>query len=121
MPRTRIVGPGITLVLSLPLSAPLAAQMHHVDKPERVTRAVGVYEWTGDMLKPDAARLIPVSIFINNHFEDAGVFLAHPIPLALETGNLYSIQHSGDLVGSLDLDFARNLVDKRSAADDNPL
>ena len=95
--------------------------MHHVDKPQRVTRAVGVYEWTGDMLKPDAARLIPVSIFINNHFEDAGVFLAQPIPLALETGNVYAIQHSGDLVGTFDLDFARDIVDKRSSADDNPL
>ncbi len=113
----RILGPGVTLALALPLSA----QMHHVDKSQRVTRAVGVYEWTGDMLKPDAARLIPVSIFINNHFEDAGVFLAQPIPLALETGNVYSIQHSGDLIGSLDLDFARDIVDKRSTADDNPL
>ena len=113
----RILGPGVTLAFALPLSA----QMHHVDKSQRVTRAVGVYEWTGDMLKPDAARLIPVSIFINNHFEDAGVFLAQPIPLALETGNVYSIQHSGDLIGSLDLDFARDIVDKRSTADDNPL
>ncbi len=110
----RILGPWI-------IALPLAAQMHHVDKAQRVTRAVGVYEWTGDMLKPDAARLIPVSIFINNHFEDAGVFLAHPIPLALETGNVYLVQHSGDPIGSLDLDSARNLVDKRSTADDNPL
>jgi hypothetical protein len=109
------------LLLTLPLSAPLAAQMHHVDKAQRVTRAVGVYEWTGDMVKPDAARLIPVSIFINNHYEDAGVYLAHPIPLAVETGNVYAVQHSGDPIGSLDLDFARNIVDKRSIADDNPL
>ena len=109
-----ILGPWI-------IALPLYAQMHHVEKSERVTRAVGVYEWTGDMLKPDAARLIPVSIFINNHYEDAGVFLAHPIPLALETGNVYSVQHSGDTIGSLDLDSARNIVDKRSSADDNPL
>ncbi len=103
------------------LTLPLFAQMHHVEKAQRVTRAVGVYEWTGDMLKPDAARLIPVSIFINNHYEDAGVFLAHPIPLALETGNVYAVQHSGDPIGSFDLDSARNIVDKRSTADDNPL
>jgi hypothetical protein len=114
----RILGP---LFLTVPLCAPSAAQMHHVDKAQRVTRAIGVYEWTGDMLKPDAARLIPISIFINNHFEDAGVFLAHPIPLALETGNVYAVQHSGDTIGNVDLDFARNIVDKRSTADDNPL
>jgi len=117
MPARRILGPGLTLAIALPLSA----QIHHVDKPKQVTRAVGVYEWTGDILKPDAARLIPVSIFINGHYEDAGVFLAHPIPLAVETGNVYAIQHSGDPVGTLDLDFARNIVDKRSTADDNPI
>src|SRR5215469_3523768 len=114
----RILGP---CILALPLSAPLAAQMHHVDRPTQVTRAVGVYEWTGDMLKPDAARLIPVSIFINGHYEDGGVYLAHPIPLAVENGNVYNVQHAGDIIGSVDLDFARNIVDKRSAADDNPI
>lgn len=117
MSRTRIFGPSVTLALALPLSA----QMHHVDKPQHVTRAVGVYEWTGDLSKPDAARLIPVSIFINNHFEDAGVFLAQPVPLALETGNVYAVQRAGDTVGTLDLDFARDIVDRRSTADDNPL
>lgn len=121
MPRTRIVGPGITLALALPLSAPLAAQMHHVDKPERVTRAVGVYEWTGDIAKPEAARLIPVSIFINSRFQDAGVYLAEPVPFALQTGDVYEIQRSGSPIGTLDLDFARDIVDKRSNADDNPL
>jgi hypothetical protein len=109
----RILGPFI-------LALPLSAQMHHVDKPERVTRAVGVYEWTGDMAKPDAARLIPVSIFINNRYEDAGVYLAKPIPLAVETGNVYAVQRAGDIIGNVDLDFARNIIDKRTG-DDNPL
>lgn len=113
----RILGPCLTLGVSLPLSA----QMHHVDKPQRVTRAVGVYEWTGDLSKPDAARLIPVSIYINNHFEDAGVYMAQPIPFALETGNVYEVERSGNAIGTLDLDFARDVVDKRSTADDNPL
>jgi hypothetical protein len=121
MPRLRILGPSVTLALALPISAPLAGQIHHVDRPQRVTRAVGVYEWTGDLAKPDAARLIPVSIFTSNQFQDAGVFLAQPVPLALETGTVYALQHSGDVFGTLDLDFARDIVDKRSSADDNPL
>lgn len=107
--------------LALLLPAPLLAQMHHVDKPQRVTRALGVYEWTGDLAKPDAARLIPVSIFIDSHFEDAGVYLAQPVPLAVETGNVYAIQRSGDPIGTVDLDFARNVVDRRDVADDNPI
>lgn len=117
MLRTRILGPCITAALALPLSA----QMHHVDKPKHVTRAVGVYEWTGDLAKPDAARLIPVSLYMDGRFQDAGVFLAQPIPLALETGTVYAIQRAGDLMGTLDLDYARDVVDKRSNADDNPL
>ncbi|HZQ44709.1 MAG TPA: hypothetical protein VFA99_15755 [Acidobacteriaceae bacterium] len=121
MLRTRILGPCITAALTLPLSAALRAQMHHVDKPQHVTRAVGVYEWTGDLTKPDAARLIPVSLYMDGHFQDAGVFMAQPIPLALETGNVYSIQRAGDIIGTLDLDYARDVVDRRSTADDNPL
>ena len=113
----RTVGPGIALALS----APLAAQMHHVSKPHHVTRAIGVYEWTGDLSKPDAARLIPVSIYTDNQFQDAGVFLAEPVPLALETGNVYSIQRSGDIIGTLDLDYARDIVDKRTAEPGNTL
>lgn len=121
MCSTRILGPSLALALTLAAAAPLAGQMHHVDKPQRVTRAIGVYEWTGDIKKPDAARLIPVSLFTNGQFQDAGVFLAQPVPLALETGNVYAIQHSGDPIGTLDLDYARQVVDRRSLADDDPI
>jgi hypothetical protein len=98
-----------------------AAQMHHVDEPEHVTRAVGVYEWTGDLKKPGAARLIPVSLFINGHFEDAGVYLARPVPLALETGNVYILQHAGEPMGTVDVDYARDLVTRADVANDNPV
>lgn len=113
---------GLSFALAITsLSAPLCAQMHHVSRPGRVTRAIGVYEWTGDLKKPDAERLIPVSIFIDGHFEDGGVYLAHPVPLALETGNVYAVQRSGDPIGTFDLDYARNIVDRRDVADDNPI
>jgi hypothetical protein len=56
-------------------------QMHKVAKPQQVVRAVGVYEWTGDFAKPTASRLIPVSVYIEGKFEDAGVYIARPIPL----------------------------------------
>lgn len=120
MPRLRTFGPYLAISLAFGV-APLGAQMHHVDKPQRITRAVGVYEWTGDITKPDAARLIPVSLFINGHYEDAGVYMAQPVPFALETGDVYAIQKAGQPLGTLDVDFARNIVDRRSAADDNPL
>jgi hypothetical protein len=100
--------------------APLLSQTHHVDAPERVTRAVGVFEWTGDISKPTAARLVPVSIFINNNLEDAGVYLSRPIPLALDTGNIYAVERAGLPIGTLDVDAATRVASSFSA-DANPI
>jgi hypothetical protein len=85
------------------------SQMHKVAKPQQVVRAVGVYEWTGDFAKPTASRLIPVSLFIENKFEDAGIYIARPIPFALLPGNLYILQNSGIDKGTLDLAYAKHL------------
>jgi hypothetical protein len=109
------------LSISALLLSPLHAQTHRVDAAEKVTRAIGIYEWTGDLANPTAARLIPVSLFIDGHFEDAGVYLAQPVPFALQTGDVYSIERAGQSIGTLDLDFARNIAMRRSATDDNPL
>ena len=102
-PRFRCVPLALSAVALL---AP--AQTHRTAKADTVTRAVAVYEYTGDLAHPKAARLIPVSLFLGGHFEDAGVYLARPIPLALDTGNVYEFQRSGVRLGYLDLAFARN-------------
>jgi hypothetical protein len=96
---------------ALPLfSTPLHAQTHKVAKTEDVVRAVGVYEWTGNMAKPNASRLIPVSLFIDGKLVDAAVYLARPVPFALLTGNVYDLDKSGVPLGTLDLLFSRHLV-----------
>jgi hypothetical protein len=108
-----------TLACALPLLSPsLLAQTHKVAKTEDVVRAVGVYEWTGDMAKPAASRLIPVSLFINGKFEDAAVYLARPVPFALLTGNVYDLDKSGVPLGTLDLLFSRHLVPVDTATAD---
>src|ERR1700759_2645097 len=94
------------------------AQMHKVAKPEQVVRAVGVYEWTGDLTKPKASRLIPVSIFIEGKFEDAGVYVSRPVPFALLTGNVYELQAAGLDRGLLDLSYARHVQTADGAFDD---
>jgi hypothetical protein len=92
------------------LASPLVlAQMHKVAKPEQVVRAVGVYEWTGDFTKPTASRLIPVSLFIEGQLQDAGVYIARPVPFALLSGNVYELQEAGIDKGMLDLAYARHL------------
>ncbi len=89
--------------------------MHRVDKPEQVTRAVAVYEYVGDLQHPKAARLTPVSLFIAGHFEDAGIYLARPIPFALDTGLRYDLQRSGVRQDYLDLVASRNFAGSATA------
>ncbi len=84
-----------TALLTPVAVTPMTAQTHRVGAPEQVTRAVAVYEYVGDLQHPKAARLIPVSLFIGGHFEDAGVYLARPIPFALDTGLRYELQRAG--------------------------
>ena len=96
---------GLTLALLL---APLHAQTDKPASTTPVTRAIAVYEWTGDLAHPTAARLIPISLFIHNHLEDAGVYLAQPIPFALQPGNVYIIERAGQPLSALDLNTANN-------------
>lgn len=112
MKRDRIervvpVAGGMLAVLAL-ACAPLGAQTHKVAATENVVRAVGVYEWTGDMAKPTASRLIPISLFIDHKLVDAAVYLARPVPMALLTGNRYQVEKAGVLQGNLDLAFSRH-------------
>src|SRR3982074_1265506 len=100
---------GVMVGLGLAAGFPGWGQMHKVAKPEQVVRAVGVYEWTGDMMKPTASRLIPVSIFIEGKFQDAGVYVSRPVPFALLTGNVYELQAAGIDRGFLDLAYARHV------------
>jgi hypothetical protein len=107
----RVVGALVIAASTIgPLCAPIGAQTHKVAKPENVVRSVGVYEWTGDMAKPAASRLIPVSLFIDGKLRDAAVYLARPVPFALLSGNVYELQESGIALGTLDLVYSRHMV-----------
>ena len=94
------------------------AQTHVVKKPETVVRAVGVYEWTGDESKPTASRLVPVTLFIDGHLEDAGVYLSRPVPFALGTGTIFELDQSGVPEGTLEVSFARHLASRNGDFDD---
>ena len=85
------------------------AQTHKVAKTQDVVRAVGVYEWIGDLAKPTASRLIPVTVYIDGKLEDGGEYLARPVPFALQSGNLYELDLAGLNKGYLELAYARHL------------
>ena len=90
-------------------AAVASGQMHKVSRPEQVVRAVGVYEWTGELGKPKGMRLVPVTIFIDGQVQDAAVYLARPIPFALQGGTLYELDEAGTEKGLLDLMSARHV------------
>ena len=91
------------------VAAGAAAQTHKVAKTEDVLRAVGVYEWTGDVKKPAASRLIPVSLFVDGRFVDAGIYLARPVPMALYSGTVYELDEAGMAKGYIDLSYATHV------------
>jgi hypothetical protein len=82
------------------------AQTHKVTAPESVVRAVGVYEWTGDLTKPTGSRFVPVTLFINGELQDAGIYLPRPVPFALVSGNVYELEDSGLAKGTVELESA---------------
>lgn len=86
----------------------ISAQMHKVTKPENVVRAVGVYEWTGDLAKPTGIRFVPVTVFIDGEIQDGGIYLPRPIPFALLNGNIYELEDAGLPKGTLELESALN-------------
>jgi hypothetical protein len=98
--------------LGLALGASGWAQMHKVaPKPGTVVRAVGVYEWTGDLAKPTGTRFVPVTIFIDGELRDAGVYKPQPIPFALLSGNIYELEDSGLPKGTVTLETALHAVE----------
>ncbi|HEU5342193.1 hypothetical protein [Edaphobacter sp.] len=113
--RARIFGAMVGVALA---GGPVWAQMHKVAKPQQVVRAVGVYEWTGDMAKPTASRLVPVSLFIEGDFQDAGVYMPQPVPFALETGNIYELKDAGADKGTVELEYARHMQTANGDYDD---
>lgn len=95
------------------------AQTHVTKKSETVVRAIAVYEYTGEEGKATASRLVPISLFINDGLQDAGVYLAQPVPLAINTGNIYEVQKAGVAAGTLDVAYERQLK-VTSQAEDAP-
>jgi hypothetical protein len=86
----------------------------HVETQEKPSaastlRAIAVLEWTGDRNHPNATRLVPVSLFDGEHLQDGGLYLARPVPLALDSGTEYEVEGAGLPQGWFDIDGAREI------------
>ena len=102
--KTAVLLATVPFVLSLPGFAQYPGQVAKPDANAPDMRAVAVYEWTGDEAHPKAARVVPISIYDGQDLNDAGVYLAHPEPIALESDVEYQLQRDGKPVGLFDID-----------------
>jgi hypothetical protein len=72
-------------------------------------RAIAVLEWTGEVGKPSASRIIPISVFDGEQYQPGGLYLAKPEPLALEPGTEYVLQVAGIARGLFDVNTAHDV------------
>jgi hypothetical protein len=94
------------ILAALPAAAQYVGQISTANKTAPDMRAVAVLEWTGDADHPKTSRLVPVCIFDGQQLQDAGVYLARPQPLALDTEVEYQLQRDGKTVGIFDVQSA---------------
>ena len=102
-----------SLLLLLALAAPAGAQypgrLESNKKATPTVRAVAVLEWTGEMGKPSASRIIPISVFDGEQYQPGGLYLAKPQPLALEPGTEYVLEDAGVARGLFDINTAQDV------------
>jgi hypothetical protein len=114
--RRRLLSTG-TAAIAFGCVAILRAQYPgHIDLQKKASttstlRSVAVLEWTGDRNHPNATRLVPVSLFDGENLQDGALYLARPVPLALDSGTEYEVQGSGLPRGWFDIDGAREIGD----------
>ena len=104
-----------TAAIALGGAALLRAQYPgHINSQQKPTatstlRSIAVLEWTGDRNHPNATRLVPISLFDGEHLQDGALYLARPVPLALDSGTEYEVEGSGLPQGWFDIDGAREI------------
>lgn len=69
------------------------------NQKNQTVRAVGVLEWTGDRTNPKASRLVPVVLYDGEKLQDAGIYMARPAPMALESEVEYELKVNGKTTG----------------------
>lgn len=75
-------------------------------------RATAVLEYTGDLAKPNASRLIPIAVWDGDRYQPGGLYLAQPVPLTVESGTQYILEQAGTPKGFYDVKGAADMQGK---------
>src|SRR5580704_5821217 len=97
------------IALATPAYAQYPGHIENGKKKAPTVRSIAVLEWTGDMGKPSASRIIPISVFDGEQYQPGGLYLAKPEPLALEPGTEYVLQDAGIARGLFDINTAQDV------------
>jgi hypothetical protein len=97
------------LALAMPTWAQYPGHLETTKKAAPTIRAIAVLEWTGEVGKPKASRIIPISVFDGEQYQPGGLYLAKPEPLALQPGTEYVLQESGVSRGLFDINTAQDV------------
>jgi len=95
-----------SVFISLAAQAQYSGQVHKKSKDAPDLRAVAVLEWTGDLGKPKACRIVPITIYDGDKLQDASVYMARPQPLALSSEVEYELKENGKTTGFFDIETA---------------
>ncbi|MGH9523487.1 MAG: hypothetical protein ACRD3E_13250, partial [Terriglobales bacterium] len=74
------------------LCVPAVAQQR---RKQKTPRALALVEWP----PKGQPRLVPIALLIDGRFYDASIYMADPVPMALEYGTVYEVEKSGDPLG----------------------
>ncbi len=77
-------------------------------------RALALVEWPA---KGGSPRVIPIFILVDGRYYDASIYKADPVPMALEPGNVYEVEQSGESIGLVTLTTARQATNGAWLAD----
>ncbi|HEV2133746.1 MAG TPA: hypothetical protein VGR47_05735 [Terracidiphilus sp.] len=95
------------LVAALPAAAQYAGKVPDQSKTNGPNlRAVAVLEWTGEPGKPNASRLVPITLWDGQDLQDASIYMAQPAPVALESDTEYQLKDNGKTIGYYDISSA---------------
>ncbi len=82
----------------------LAASAQYARRKAKGPRALALVEWPANGGSP---RVIPVAILVDGRYYDASIYKADPVPMALDSGNVYEVEQSGEPIGMVTLTTAR--------------
>jgi hypothetical protein len=74
-----------------------------------VLRSTAVLEYTGDLTKPTAVRLVPIAVWDGERYQPGGLYMAQPMPMAVASGTVYELLDAGTSKGLFDVKAAANV------------